>query len=118
MYNKKKFISIKTLLSFTELSCLGRSTAEAISLVNSLIEKEVRILVIKQGLDIFKHDMSSKIIVTLFSLLGDLERDLSAQELVKAVIILNIYGIKLLFCLKKHKTAKLCKKCYNLWFKK
>ncbi len=63
-------------LIVTELSRLGRSTAEVISLINTLVEHDVRIVILKQNLDIHQHDMNSKIIITLFSLFSELERDL------------------------------------------
>ena len=63
-------------LMVTELSRLGRSTAEVISLVNSLIKQNIRLIVLKQKMDISQHDMKSKIMVTLFSLFSELERDL------------------------------------------
>ena len=64
------------ILIATELSRLGRSTAEVIELVNQLIKRNVRVIFTKQNLDITGHDMSSKIIVTMFSLFAELERDL------------------------------------------
>ena len=63
-------------LIVTELSRLGRSTAEVISLINTLVENNVRVIILKQQLDIQQHDMNSKIIITMFSLFGELERDL------------------------------------------
>lgn len=63
-------------LIVTELSRLGRSTAEVITLVNELVKRMIRVIVIKQNLDISKHDVNSKVSLTLFSLFGDLERDL------------------------------------------
>lgn len=64
------------ILMVTELSRLGRSTAEVISLVNSLIQKNIRFIALKQKMDISQHDMKSKIMITLFSLFSELERDL------------------------------------------
>lgn len=55
-------------LIVTELSRLGRSTAEVIGLVNELIKKQVRVIAIKQNLDMKQHDMTSKVMITLFSL--------------------------------------------------
>jgi DNA invertase Pin-like site-specific DNA recombinase len=63
-------------LVVTELSRLGRSTAEVIALVNALVQRNIRVITIKQNLDIAKQDMNAKIIITLFSLFGELERDL------------------------------------------
>ncbi len=54
-------------LIVTEWTWLGRCTSEVIALVNKLIQRSVRLIVIKQKRDIARHDMSSKIIVTLFS---------------------------------------------------
>jgi DNA invertase Pin-like site-specific DNA recombinase len=60
-------------LIVTELSRLGRSTAEVIGLINELIKKQVRVIAIKQNLDIKQHDMTSKVMITLFSLFSELE---------------------------------------------
>jgi len=60
-------------LIVTELSRLGRSTAEVIGLVNELIKKQVRVIVIKQNLDMKQHDMTSKVMITLFSLFAELD---------------------------------------------
>lgn len=71
----EKLVGYDTLI-VTELSRLGRSTAEVISLINALVDKNIRVVICKQNLDISKQDMNSKIIVTLFSLFSELERDL------------------------------------------
>jgi DNA invertase Pin-like site-specific DNA recombinase len=71
----EKLNSNDTLI-VTELSRLGRSTAEVIALVNALVKRNIRVIVLKQNLDISQQDMNSKIILTLFSLFGELERDL------------------------------------------
>ena len=82
-------------LIVTELSRLGRSTAEVIALVNELVQRDIRLIVIKQGLDIHKHDMSSKIIVTLFSLFAELERDLISIRTKEALAAKKASGVKL-----------------------
>jgi DNA invertase Pin-like site-specific DNA recombinase len=64
-------------LIVTELSRLGRSTSEVIDLINELIRRSIRVIIIKQNLDLHqKHDMTSKVMITLFSLFAELERDL------------------------------------------
>lgn len=80
-------------LIVTELSRLGRSTAEVIDLVNALVERGVRVIIIKQNLDIKKHDMSSKIIITLFSLFAELERDLISMRTSEALMTKKAQGI-------------------------
>lgn len=82
-------------LIITELSRLGRSTSEVIDLVNEIIAKKVRLISIKQGLDIKSHDMSSKIIVTMFSLFAELERDLISSRTKEALANKKAQGIKL-----------------------
>ncbi|CEG56952.1 recombinase family protein [Legionella fallonii] len=82
-------------LIVTELSRLGRSTAEVIGLVNELIKKQVRVISIKQNLDMKQHDMNSKIMITLFSLFAELERDLISLRTKEALANKKAQGIKL-----------------------
>lgn len=83
-----------TLIS-TELSRLGRSTAEVIGLVNQLLDKKIRVILIKQNMDITGQDMNSKIIITLFSLFAELERDLISMRTKEALATKKSQGIKL-----------------------
>lgn len=83
------------ILIVTELSRLGRSTSEVIALINELVQRNIRTIVIKQNLDVAKHDMSSKIIVTLFSLFAELERDLVSMRTKEALAAKKAQGVKL-----------------------
>lgn len=80
-------------LIVTELSRLGRSTAEVIALVNALVNRNVRLIIIKQNLDIHQHDMNSKIIITLFSLFAELERDLISLRTKEALSAKKSQGV-------------------------
>lgn len=82
-------------LIVTELSRLGRSTAEVIGIVNELLKKQVRVIVIKQQLDIQQYDMTSKVMITLFSLFSELERDLISLRTKEALASKKRQGIKL-----------------------
>jgi len=82
-------------LIVTELSRLGRSTAEVIALVNALVEGNIRLIVIKQNLDISRQDMNSKIIITLFSLFAELERDLISLRTREALAAKKAQGQRL-----------------------
>ncbi len=82
-------------LIVTEISRLGRSTSEVIHLINTMLEKNIRIISIKQNIDINKHDISSKIIVAIFSLLAELERDLVSLRTKEALSAKKAKGIKL-----------------------
>ena len=80
------------VLIVTELSRLGRSTAEVISIVNALVERNIRLIMIKQNLDIHRQDMNSKIMITLFSLFAELERDLISQRTKEALAAKKAQG--------------------------
>lgn len=81
------------ILIATELSRLGRSTAEVISLINQLLERKVRIILTKQNLDIKGKDMASKIMITMFSLFAELERDLISLRTKEALAAKKKQGI-------------------------
>jgi DNA invertase Pin-like site-specific DNA recombinase len=82
-------------LIVTEMSRLGRSTAEVIALVNTLVNRDIRVIVIKQNLDIFQQDMNSKVTVTLFSLFAELERDLISSRTKEALSAKKAQGMVL-----------------------
>lgn len=83
-------------LIVTELSRLGRSTGEVIMLVNKLVEQGVRIHVIKQKFELYeKNDMTGKIMVTLFSLFAELERDLISLRTKEALAAKKLQGVVL-----------------------
>src|ERR1700680_4671776 len=82
-------------LVVTELSRLGRSTAEVIALINGLVARNIRIIILKQNLDIHKHDMNSKIVITLFSLFAELERDLISLRTKEALAAKRLQGVVL-----------------------
>jgi len=72
----------------TELSRIGRSTVEVITIINELIEKGVDIIIVKQNLRINasnKNDMTSKVMITMLSLFAELERDLISQRTKEAL---------------------------------
>ena len=64
-------------LSVSELSRLGRSVGEVITLVDRLLHHQVRVFALKEGLRLTgRHDLQSRVIVTLFRLFAEIERDL------------------------------------------
>jgi DNA invertase Pin-like site-specific DNA recombinase len=89
-----KLVGSDTLI-VTELSRLGRSTAEVIALVNALVERNIKVIILKQNLEISSHDMNSKIIITLFSLFAELERDLVSLRTKEALAAKKRQGVKL-----------------------
>ena len=84
------------LLIVSELSRTGRSVIEIISIVNSLIRTHVRFVAIKEGFDIKgDHDIQTKVLVTIFSLLAELERDLISERTRQALAAKKAQGVKL-----------------------
>ena len=85
------------VLIATELSRLGRSTTEVITIINELLKQGVRVILTKQNLDMKLHeqDMTSKILLTLFSLFAELERDLISIRTKEALASKKAQGIQL-----------------------
>ncbi len=80
----------------SELSRLGRSTSEVINLVNEFIMVKVHLVAIKQGLRVLgEMDITTKVIVTVFSLLAELERDLISQRTKEALRAKRQGGVRL-----------------------
>ncbi len=79
----------------TELSRLGRSTSQVIELVNQLLKRNIRVIFTKQNMDITGHDITSKIMITVFSLFSELERDLISLRTKEALAAKKTKGIKL-----------------------
>jgi DNA invertase Pin-like site-specific DNA recombinase len=90
-------LSYASILIVTELSRLGRSTSEVIDLVNELIKKNIELIIIKQNIIIKsdKYDLTSKVMVTFFSLFGELERDMVSLRTKDALSAKKASGIKL-----------------------
>jgi DNA invertase Pin-like site-specific DNA recombinase len=89
-------LSARDILIVSELSRLGRSVVEVISLVNELMKRGIRTIAIKQNLDLKgNHDMQSKVLVTIFSLLAELERDLVSERTRRALAAKRAQGVAL-----------------------
>ncbi len=58
-----------------------------------MIKRSIRVIIIKQNLDISQHDMNSKIIITLFSLFAELERDMISLRTKEALLAKKAQGI-------------------------
>lgn len=73
-------------LIVSELSRLGRSTGEVISIIDELIEKKVRFVAIKQNWTVEGvNDTTTKVMKAVLSLLAELERDLISQRTKQAL---------------------------------
>lgn len=65
-------------LIVSELSRLARSLSGLFEIVNTLIDKGIKLIAIKQNMILDKNninDMQNKVMLTMFSLMSELERD-------------------------------------------
>lgn len=80
----------------SEMSRIGRSTGEVLNIVNDLIGMGVEIHILKQNMRLTDNgDMQSKVMVTMFSLFAELERDLISQRTKRALEARKAAGVKL-----------------------
>jgi DNA invertase Pin-like site-specific DNA recombinase len=90
-------LSVGDTLIVTELSRLGRSTGQIISLIDDLLQQDIRIFVIKQQLmlDRNQSDLQSLTMVTLLSLFAEMERMMISRRTKEALATKKAQGIKL-----------------------
>ena len=83
----------------SELSRLGRSIQEVLQIIKSLMEeKKCRLILVKQNMDLNPLnvlDMSNKILITIFSMLAELERDFISFRTKEGLNALKAKGVKL-----------------------
>ncbi len=81
------------VLLVSELSRLGRSVGQIISIVEKLIAKSVRLVAIKEGIDLAGcADLQTKVMITLFSLFAEIERDLISERTKEGVMAARAKG--------------------------
>src|SRR4051794_34377694 len=68
-------------LVVSELSRLGRSLGQVIRIVDELVKRKVRFVAIKEAIRFEgKQDMPTKVMIALFGLFAEVERDLISQR--------------------------------------
>jgi DNA invertase Pin-like site-specific DNA recombinase len=68
-------------LIVSELSRLGRSLGQVIRIVDELVKRKVRFVAIKEGIRFEgKQDLPTEVMITLFGLFAEVERDLISQR--------------------------------------
>lgn len=69
------------LLIVSELSRLGRSVGQIIQIVDALIKHQVKLIALKENIQLDgKQDIQSKMMVTMFGLFAEIERDLISER--------------------------------------
>jgi DNA invertase Pin-like site-specific DNA recombinase len=83
----------------SELSRLGRSIKETLNTIETIIQdKQTRLILIKQNLDLnpaAKSNVANKVLITIFSMLAELERDFISERTKEGLKARAAKGIKL-----------------------
>ncbi|MFW7382217.1 MAG: recombinase family protein [Oligoflexus sp.] len=89
-------LSAGDTLIVSEMSRLGRSVGEIINLVDSLIRKKTGLIAIKENI-VLNHSqtLQSKVMITMFSLFADVERELISMRTRGALAALKATGKRL-----------------------
>jgi len=83
------------LMLVSELSRLGRSVGQVIQIVDDLIKNKIRFIAIKENihLDGITHDIKSKMMITMFGLFAEIERDLISQRTREGLVAARAKGL-------------------------
>jgi len=83
-------------LMVSELSRMGRSVGEIITTVDSLVKKHIRLIAIKEGIRLEgRHNLQTKVMVTLFGLFAEIERELISLHTKEALAVARAAGKRL-----------------------
>jgi DNA invertase Pin-like site-specific DNA recombinase len=95
------------LMLVSELSRLGRSVGQIIQIVDELIKLQIRFTAIKENIQLDgKQDIQSKMMVTMFGLFAEIERDLISERTKEGLIAARAKG-KILGRPKGHGKSRL-----------
>ena len=68
-------------LLVSELSRLGRSLSQVIQIVETLVRRKIRFIAIKEAIEFDgKQDLQTKVMIALFRLFAEVERDLISER--------------------------------------
>ncbi|WP_244915978.1 recombinase family protein [Legionella worsleiensis] len=83
----------------SELSRLGRSIKETLNTIETIIQEKLsRLILIKQNLDLnptVKNNVVNKVLITIFSMLAELERDFISERTKEGLRARAAKGIRL-----------------------
>ena len=89
-------LGVGDILIVAELSRIGRSIVHIINFIEGLKEKGVRFISLRENLDLHgSGDTHQKVMITLFSMLAELERDLISQRTKEGLKAVKASGVKL-----------------------
>jgi DNA invertase Pin-like site-specific DNA recombinase len=80
-------------LVVSELSRLGRSLGQVIQLIEELVERKVRFVAIKEDIHFEgRQDLRTKVMITLFGLFAEVERDLISERTKEGLVSARARG--------------------------
>src|SRR3954454_10243352 len=86
-------LTVGDRLIVSELSRLGRSLGQVIQLVDELVKRKVRFTAIKEGIRFEgKQDLQTKVMIALFGLFAEVERDLISQRTKEGLAAARVKG--------------------------
>jgi DNA invertase Pin-like site-specific DNA recombinase len=81
------------VLLVSELSRLGRSVGQIIQMIDHLITNQIRFVAIKENIELSgKQDIQTKVMVTMFGLFAEIERDLISERTKEGIAAARIKG--------------------------
>ena len=99
-WRKRKFGEVFSTLSegdaviVSELSRLGRSTLQILEIMKLAQERDIAVHAVKGGWSL-NGTMESKIVLTMFAMISEIERDLISKRTREALRARRVQGIKL-----------------------
>jgi len=83
-------------LIVSELSRMGRSAGEIITTIDTLVKKKIRFFAVKEGIRLNgSQDIQTKVMVTMFGLFTEIERDLISMRTKEALAAAKASGKQL-----------------------
>ena len=80
----------------SELSRMGRAVGDMMTTGDALVKQQIRLIAIKEGIRLEgKQDLQSKVMVTLFSLFADIERELISLRTKEGLAAARASGTRL-----------------------
>ena len=90
-----KLVKGDTLI-VSELSRLGRSLGQIIQLIDILVKNKINFIALKENINLTgKQDMQNKVMITMFGLFAEIERDLISQRTTAALKVAKEKGVLL-----------------------
>ena len=83
-------------LLVSELSRLGRSLSQVIQIVETLVRRKIRFIAIKEAIEFDgKQDLRTKVMIALFGLFAEVERDLISERTKEGLAVAKAKGKRL-----------------------